>query len=101
MYSSWDELESNVEVKSEIGVCAVKHAMQPCPYCGVKQRVSTLLEGVFPYVNCESCKRSFFVRSDFKLRRLSDEENANVSCALVQVVEGLAKKKVAVVLRIE
>jgi len=101
MYSSWDELESNIEVKSEIATCAGKHAIQPCPYCGAKQRISTPLEGIFPYVNCESCKRSFFVQSDFKLRKLTEEENANIPGALIQIVEDLAKKKVAVVLRIE
>jgi len=101
MYSSWDELESNIEVKSETPTCAEKHAIQPCPYCGAKQKISTPLYGIFPYANCESCKRSFFVQTDFKVRKLNEEENANIPGALIQVVEDLAKKKVAVVLRIE
>ena len=101
MYSSWDELERNIEVKSKIAASAGKHETKPCPYCGVKQIISKPLDGIFPYANCESCKRSFFVQSDFKLRRLTEEEKANISSALIQIVEDLAKKKVAVVLRIE
>jgi hypothetical protein len=101
MYSSWDELESNIEVRSETGTCPEKHAIQPCPYCGAKQRISKPLNGIFPYANCESCKRSFFVQTDFRARKLTDEEIANIPGALIQVVEDLAKKKVAVVLRIE
>ena len=101
MYSSWDELERNIEVKSDIAACAEKHSVQPCPYCGVKQRISKPLDGIFPYENCESCKSSFFVQSDFRLRKLTEEEKANISGALIQIVEDLAKKKVAVVLKIE
>ena len=94
MYSSWEELESNIEVESfEIS------RVQPCPYCGFKQRVSRPMDGVFPYLICESCKRSFFVEGDFKVRRLTEEEKADIPGAWVQVVEDLAKRKVAVVLR--
>ncbi len=101
MYSSWDELERNIEVKSDIAAPAGKHVIQPCPYCGVKQRISKPLDDIFPYVNCESCKHSFFVQSDFRLRKLTEEENANIPNSLIQIVEDLAKKKIAVVLRIE
>lgn len=96
MYSSWEELEGNIEVES-----VEKSRNQHCPYCGFSQQVSRPLDGVFPYFVCNSCKRSFFVEGDFKVRRLSEEEKADVPDALVQVVEDLAKKKVAVVLRLE
>ena len=101
MYSSWDELERNIEVKSEKTASAGKHEIHSCPTCGARQIISKPLDGLFPYANCESCKRPFFVQSDFKPRKLTEEEKANVSDALIQIVEDLAKKKVAVVLRIE
>ena len=96
MYSSWEELESNVEVES-----FDNSRSQPCPYCGFKQQVSRPLDGVFPYLICKSCKRSFFVEGDFKVRRLSEEEKGDISSAWVEVVEDLARRKVAVILRME
>lgn len=100
MYSSWDELESNIEVKPNVKVMG-KHHVQQCPYCGVKQEVRRTFDGVFPYMNCKSCQRSFFVQSDFNVRKLSEEEKVDVPCALVQIVEDLSKKKVAVVFKFE
>jgi len=101
MYSSWEELESSVEVESTATFDVETYKIQPCPYCGVKQKISRPLGGIFSYLNCESCKRSFFVQSDFRVRRLTDEEKADIPDALIQIVEDLAKKKVAVVLRLE
>jgi hypothetical protein len=101
MYSSWDELESNLEVRSNVTARIEKNKIQPCPYCGAKQKVTRPLDGIFPYLNCESCKNSFFVESDFKLRKLSEEEKVDIPCAWVQIVEDLAKKKVAVILKLE
>ncbi len=101
MYSSWDELENNLDVKSNIAEGQENYKMQACPYCGAKQRVSRPFDGVFPYLNCESCKRSLFVQSDLKVRKLTEEEKADIPASWIQVVEDLAKKKVAVVLRME
>ena len=101
MYSSWEELERNIEVESTAGSNVERYMMKPCPYCGVKQRVSRPLKGIFSYLNCESCKRSFFVQSDFKVRKITDEEKADVPGALIQIVEDFAKKKIAVVLKLE
>ena len=101
MYSSWDELESNIEVKSNIAASIEKTKIQQCPYCGAKQEVARRLDGLFPYLNCESCKRSFFVQSDFKVRKLTEEEKVDIPCAWIQIVEDLTKKKVAVVLKLE
>ena len=101
MYSSWEELERHIEVESEAETSLQKHAVKSCPYCGAKQKITRPLDGIFPYLHCESCKRSFFVGSNFKVRKLTDEEKANISNAWVQVVEDLAKKKVSVVLGLE
>ena len=101
MYSSWEELENNFEVESTAATNDKTYKTQPCPYCGYKQRISRPLSGIFSYLNCESCKRSFFVETNFKVRKLTDEEKVDIPDALVQIVEDLAKKKVAVVLRLE
>ncbi len=101
MYSSWDELENNLYVKSNVAESEEKFKMQPCPYCGAKLKVSRPFGGVFPYLNCESCKRSLFVQSDLKVRKLAEEEKVDIPASWIEVIEDLAKKKVAVVLRIE
>ena len=101
MYSSWDELESSIDVKSNVTSSIEKPKIQQCPYCGTKQEVTRPLDGIFPYSNCESCKRSFFVQSDFKVRKLTEEAKVDIPCAWIQIVEDLTKKKVAVVLKLE
>ncbi len=100
MYSSWVELERNIDVESSLAEVE-KGKVQPCPYCGAKQKVSRPLDGVFPYWNCESCKRPFMVQGNLKVKRISDEEKIDIPVDLIQVVEDLSKKKVAVVLRLE
>lgn len=101
MYSSWEELENNVEIKLKETPNSELSAIQPCPYCGAKQKISRPLNGVFAYLNCQSCKHSFFVQSNFRVRKLTDEEKSEIPNALIQIVEDLAKKKVAVILRLE
>ena len=101
MYSSWDELESSIDVKSNVTTSLEKPKIQQCPYCGAKQEVTRPLDGIFPYLNCESCKRSFFVQSAFKVRKLTEEEKVDIPFAWIQIVEDLTKKKVAVVLKLE
>ena len=54
MYSSWDELESSIDVKSNVTTSLEKPKIQQCPYCGAKQEVTRPLDGIFPYLNCES-----------------------------------------------
>jgi hypothetical protein len=99
MYSSWDELEQKIEVKSELtSDNAGKHNIQFCPCCGKKHRISKTLDGIFPYANCEPCHRSFFVRSDFKVRKLTEEEKAEIPNVWIQIVKDLAKKKVVILL---
>jgi hypothetical protein len=101
MYSSWEELESNIEVRSEKATEIDRHKIKPCPYCGAKQTIIKPLDGVFPYSNCESCKKSFFVESDFKVRKLTEEEKTETPEAWIRIVDNLAKKHVAVVLKLE
>jgi len=101
MYSSWEELERNVEVKSDTANTMKKHKIRSCPYCGVKQAISKPLDGIFPYLNCESCKCPFFIENNLSVRKLTEEEKREVPEAWIRIVEDLTKKKVAVVLKFE
>lgn len=101
MYSSWEELENSIEVTSDVTASVEKSKIEQCPYCGAKLKVSRPLDGVFPYSSCESCKHSFFVQSDFKLRKLTEEEKVDIPAAWIQIVEDLTKKKVAVIFKLE
>jgi len=97
IYSSWEELEANMEIASDKG----KHAIRPCPNCGEKQNIMKPIEGVFPYQNCKACKHSFYVNADLTVRKLEDEEEREIPSAWIQIVEDLSKKKVAVVFGLE
>ena len=101
MYSSWDELERNIKVKSDTATAMKKHKIRSCPYCGAKQAITKPLDGIFPYLNCESCKRPFFIENNLFVRKLTEEEEIEIPEAWIRIVEDLAKKKVAVVLRFE
>jgi endogenous inhibitor of DNA gyrase (YacG/DUF329 family) len=98
IYSSWEELEQHVEV--ETGTEA-KFKIRPCPICGVKQEVTTPLEGFFPFQNCNSCKNAFYVNKDLTVRKLTEEEKREIPKAWIQIVEDLNKKKCAIVLKLE
>ncbi len=101
MYSSWDELERNIDVKSDTATTIKKHKIRSCPYCAAKQTISKPLDGVFSYLNCESCNHSFFVQNNLFVRILTAEEEREIPGSWVQIVEDLLKKKVAVVLKFE
>jgi len=101
MYSSWEELERNIDVKSDTATIVKKHTIRSCPYCGVKQAITKPLNGIFPYLNCESCKHTFFVQNDLFVRKLTEEEEREIPEAWIRIVEDLTKKKVAVVLKFE
>jgi hypothetical protein len=101
MYSSWEELERNIEVKSDDEAVLKKHKIRSCPYCGAKQAISKPLDGIFPYLNCESCKHPFFVENNLFVRKLTEEEEMENPGPCIRIVEDLAKKKVAVVLKFE
>jgi len=100
MYSSWEELERNIEVKSDTAT-AMKKKIRSCPYCGAKQAITMPLDGIFPYLNCESCKHPFFIQNNLFVRKLTEEEEREIPEAWIRIVEDLTKRKVAVVLRFE
>jgi len=101
MYSSWEELERNVEVKTEKPSKTGTDIIRQCPYCGAQQTIAKPLDGILPYSNCEFCKRSFYIQRNFTLRKLTDEEKIETPHAWIQIVEDLAKKKEAVILKLE
>ncbi len=101
IYSSWEELEENLEMQSMTTSSPKKHIFHPCPVCGAKQKVTKPIEGIFPYQNCSSCQRPFFVRRDLTVRELSQDEIREIPGAWFKVVEDLNKRKVAVVFRLE
>jgi hypothetical protein len=101
MYSSWEELERNIEVKSDTAADTKKHKIRSCPYCGAKQAITKPLDGLFPYLNCESCKHPFFIENNLLVRKLTEEEEREIPEAWIRIVEDLTKKKVAVVLKFE
>jgi ssDNA-binding Zn-finger/Zn-ribbon topoisomerase 1 len=101
IYSSWEELEANVDIKTERTTRIEKYTFQPCPNCGVKQRITKPLEDFIPYQNCKACKRPFYVNKDLTARKLTEEEKENMPAAWVQIVEDMSKKKLAIAFRLE
>jgi hypothetical protein len=100
IYSSWEELEANLEIRSET-TSQEEHTIKPCPNCGAKQKIVMAFEGIFPYQTCKSCKHPFFVNKDLTVRKLSKEEEQELPGAWIQVVEDMNKNKVAVVFGLE
>jgi RNase P subunit RPR2 len=100
IYSSWEELETNLEIKSETA-SQEEHTINPCPNCGAKQKIIMPFEGIFPYQTCKSCKNPFYVNKDLTVRKLSKEERRELPEAWIQVVEDMNRKKVAVVFGLE
>src|SRR5512136_2643865 len=101
IYSSWEQLEENLEMTALVASNREKHVLKPCPVCGAKQKVSKPIEGIFPYQNCNSCKRPFYVRKDLTVRKLSEDEIRDIPGAWFRVVEDLDRKRVAVVFKLE
>lgn len=97
IYSSWEELEQNVDFEAR----AKQTKNHPCPYCGIKQEISKTVEGIFPYQTCGKCGKSFYVNSDFTVRKLTQDEQREIPKEWIQVVEDLQRKKTALVFRIE
>ena len=100
IYSSWDELERNFEIKTET-IDRGKQNIKPCPNCGIKQNITLPFEGIFPYQTCESCKQPFYVNNDLTVRKLTEEEKRDLPRAWVQVAEDMNKNKVEVVFGLE
>jgi hypothetical protein len=100
IYPSLEELEANVEVTVDSKKRTQKYAIQSCPNCGVKQKI-TKPEYLFPYRSCWSCKRLFYVNKDLTVRKLAEEEQENMPEDWVRVLEDLNKKKLAIVFKLE
>jgi DNA replication initiation complex subunit (GINS family) len=100
IYSSLEELEANVEIKTEKTTQKEKYRLQPCPNCGAKQKITKPLEDFFPYQNCTVCKKPFYVNRDLTARKLTAEEK-DLPQAWVQIVEDMSKKKMAIAFRLE
>ncbi len=101
IYSSWEQLEQHVDVKAERAERKEKYMVQPCPNCGVKQRVTKPLEEFFPYQTCKACEQAFYVNKDLTVRRLTEDEKESMPAAWVQIVEDLSRKKLAIVFSLE
>ena len=100
IYSSWEELEANVEIKTGKKMEKEKIKLQPCPNCGAKQSITIPLEGFFPYENCTACNQAFYVNKNLTVRKLTEEEK-DMPKAWVQVVEDINRKKLAIAFRLE
>ena len=101
IYPSLEELEANVEVTLERKKRKERYAIQPCPYCGVKQKITKPLEYLFPYHSCRSCNQPFHVNKDLTVRKLTEEEKENMPDDWVRILEDLNKKKLAIVFKLE
>lgn len=100
IYSSLEELETNVEIKTGKTPRKEKYRFQSCPNCGAKQKITKPLEDFFPYQNCTLCKQPFYVNQDLTARKLTAEEK-DMPKAWVQIVEDINKKKLAIAFRLE
>jgi len=101
IYSSWEQLEQHMDIKTEKAAKKEKYAVQPCPNCGVKQKITKPLEEFFPYHNCKSCEQALYVNKDLTVRKLTEEEKEAMPAVWVQIVEDLSKKKLAIVFKLE
>jgi hypothetical protein len=101
IYSSWEELEQHVEIATEDAGEKEKFAVHRCPNCGVKQKITEPLEGFFPYQNCKACEQAYYVNKDLTVRALTEDEKREIPKSWIQIVDGLSKKKCAVVFRLE
>ena len=101
IYSSWEQLEQHVDIKTKRATKKEKYTIKPCPTCGAKQRITKPLEEFFPYQNCKSCEQAFYVNKDLTVRKLTEEEKEDMPAAWVQIVEDLSKKKLAIVFKLE
>jgi predicted RNA-binding Zn-ribbon protein involved in translation (DUF1610 family) len=101
IYSSWEQLEQHVDIKTDRTTRKEKYTMQPCPNCGVKQKITKPLEEFFPYQNCKTCEQAFYVNKDLTVRQLTEEEKEDMPAAWVHVAEDLSRKKLAIVFKLE
>jgi predicted RNA-binding Zn-ribbon protein involved in translation (DUF1610 family) len=100
IYPSLEELEANVDITLDRKKRREKYSIQPCPNCGVKQKI-TRPEYLFPYHICRSCKHLFHVNKNLTVRKLTEDEKENMPEDWVRIFEDLNKKKLAIVFKLE
>jgi predicted RNA-binding Zn-ribbon protein involved in translation (DUF1610 family) len=101
IYSSWEELEQHVEVEIELTEKEEKYAIHPCPNCGAKKKITKPLEGFFPYQNCKTCGKAYYINKDLTVRELTEYERGEIPKSWIQIVDDLSKKKCAIVFKLE
>jgi hypothetical protein len=100
MYDSWEELETHVEIKEE-KTKKNEFTIQKCPYCETKQQVRSDVSRLFPYQSCNFCNKSFFIEKDYTVRKLTHEEIEKMPNSWIQIIDGLEKKKLSIIFKIE
>lgn len=100
IYPSLEELEANVDVTVSRKKRRERYAIQPCPNCGIKQKI-TRPPYLFPYHSCRSCKHPFHVNRDLTVKKLTEEERESMPEEWVRILEDLNKKKLAIVFKLE
>ena len=101
IYPSREELEANVDILVKAPKQKPVHVYKSCPNCGVTQKITKPLDELFPFENCQSCKRPFYVNSDLTVRKLTEEEKDDMPAEWVRIHEDLNKKKLAIIFRLE
>jgi hypothetical protein len=101
IYSSWEELENNLEIKMIDHPAKSMLVNKLCPYCGAITRIKKPIDELFPYGECDSCRQTFHINNDLELRELTEEEKENMPAEWVRVLHALDKKKNAVVFKLE
>ncbi len=101
IYPSWDDLETNLEIKVDEQIAKTVSTLKSCPYCGAKQKITKPLDVLFPYETCQSCKRPFHVNDDLAVRKLTDDEKEDMPSEWVRILEDLNKKKLAIIFKLE
>jgi hypothetical protein len=101
IYPSWEDLESNLQIRVEKHHSEYSTVKKPCPYCGAIIEIKTPTEDLFPYDECKSCKNTFHVSDNLAVRKLTDEENENMPAEWVRVLHALDRKKLAIVFKLE
>ena len=101
IYPSWEELEENVDIIVKAQKPKPVYVCRSCPNCGVTQKITKPFHELFPFENCQLCKRPFHVSKDLSVRKLTDEEKDDMPVEGVRILEDLNKKKLAIVFRLE
>ncbi len=101
IYSSWEELEANIDIMVEEQKTKAVHAYRSCPNCGVTQKITKPLDELFPFEICHSCKHPFHVSDDLVVRELTADEKEDMPSEWIRILENLNEKKLAIVFKLE